>query len=88
MKTHPIALITGSARRIGARIAQYLDQHDIDVIIHCNRSQQQGKDLVAEMNKQRPQSVWLIAQDLMEDNAVESIMSQIQSLFFLCVRGI
>ncbi len=77
---HPIALITGSARRIGARIAQYLHQHHIDVIIHCNRSHEKGKALVDKLNNQRPQSAWLIGQDLMENKAVESIMSQLQSL--------
>lgn len=77
--SNPIVLITGSARRIGAHIAHYLHQQDIDIIVHCNRSHQQGLDLVSELNHKRSQSAWLVEQNLIEDQAAESILNQVQS---------
>lgn len=78
--SNPIALITGSARRIGAHIAQFLHKNHIDVIIHCNRSVQQGQALVDELNQSRACSAWLVTQDLEGGLAAETIMTQVQTM--------
>ena len=36
--TAPVALITGSARRIGAAIAGHLHQAGYNIVLHANRS--------------------------------------------------
>lgn len=76
----PIAFISGSARRIGAHIARYLHQQQINVIIHCHLSKNDGQALVDQMNAKRADSAWLIQQDLCTPQAVDSIMSQINTL--------
>ena len=52
----PIALITGSARRIGARIAETLHRKGCRVVIHYHRSEQEARQLVDAFNRERPAS--------------------------------
>ncbi|WP_367608017.1 SDR family oxidoreductase [Legionella sp. W05-934-2] len=78
--SNPIALITGSARRIGAHTAKYLHNNGVDVIIHCHHSRQQGQALVDELNQTRLQSAWLVEQDLSEPQAAEAILAHVKSL--------
>ena len=44
--TAPVALVTGSARRIGAQIVRTLHHHGMRVIIHYRGSQQEAESLV------------------------------------------
>ncbi|QDP71660.1 pteridine reductase [Legionella israelensis] len=63
------ALITGSAKRIGAEIARYLHQKGFKVIIHCHRSVQAAKTLVDELNQHRATSAFWVEEDLYAENA-------------------
>ncbi len=62
--TNPVALITGSAKRIGREIAQYLHSQNFDVIVHYNTSKAEANELVGELNNKRPDSAILIQANL------------------------
>jgi len=64
MMTAPVALITGSARRIGAAIARYLHQRGWNLALHAHQSLQQLQDLSIELNDVRPRSVLVMHADL------------------------
>lgn len=59
------ALITGSARRIGAAIARSLHAAGATVILHYHQSEEEAKKLAKDLNQQRPHSAFLEAFDLM-----------------------
>ncbi|PCJ50291.1 MAG: pteridine reductase [Gammaproteobacteria bacterium] len=60
----PVALITGSARRIGAVIARLLHQNHHQIIIHCNHSLTEAEQLASELNDLRAASALVIKADL------------------------
>mgnify|MGYP000538827489 CR=1 FL=1 len=72
METYPVALITGSARRIGAAIAKYLHTQKYNVIIHYRNSELEAKDLVAQFNATRSNSAFCIKAEL--SNYAEMVM--------------
>jgi len=55
-EAHPLALITGGAKRIGAAIAKRLHEDGYDILLHYGKSENEAKALAAELNEQRPQS--------------------------------
>ena len=59
-----IALITGSAKRVGATIAQYLHAQGYSVIIHYNQSQVEAEALVHTLNQKRSRSACCLKADL------------------------
>ena len=69
----PIALITGSARRIGARIAETLHRKGCRVVIHYHRSEQEARQLVDAFNRERPASAACLAADLRDPVAVRDL---------------
>jgi len=71
--TAPVALLTGSARRIGAASARELHARGYRVIIHYHRSQEAAQALTAELNQQRPDSVACLAADLQDMAAVQQL---------------
>lgn len=72
----PVALITGSARRIGANIATYLHSRGFRVVIHCNKSKDEANSLVRELNKQRLDSAMLVALDLNSEKAAITLIAK------------
>jgi len=62
---HPVALITGSARRIGAALARGLHRDGYRVVIHYRESAAEASALGAELNQQRPDSAAIIQADLL-----------------------
>ena len=60
----PVALITGASRRIGAAIAQYLQQAGFRVAIHCHQSIAAAQALAADMNRLRTDSATVFTADL------------------------
>lgn len=62
--SQPVALITGGARRIGAAIARVLHNAGYNIVIHYRHSTHDAQALVAELNRQRPQSAVAFSADL------------------------
>lgn len=48
---NPVALVTGAAKRLGARIAIRLHELGFNVLIHCNTSVTESNDLVKQLNR-------------------------------------
>ncbi|WP_288368307.1 pteridine reductase [uncultured Alcanivorax sp.] len=77
----PVALVTGSARRIGAQIVRTLHQHGMRVIIHYRGSQEEAESLAAELNQLRPDSAGLLQADLDQPAAVRQLASDALACF-------
>lgn len=75
------ALITGSARRIGAKIACRLHAEGYRVIIHCRHSRDEGAKLVASLNEHRADSAFLVQADLADMTQVSALSAQITEEF-------
>jgi pteridine reductase len=73
------ALITGAARRIGASLAKGLAENGYDIVLHFGKSEQEAQ-LVAENVEQLGRKCYLIQQDLVEPDAVESVFAMIRNL--------
>lgn len=70
------ALITGSAKRIGAETTRVLHQAGYNVIIHCRKSQQAAKQLADELNAIRTNSANVIQGDLDDETIYEPLIEQ------------
>ena len=79
--TTPVALVTGSARRIGAQIVRTLHHHGMRVIIHYRGSQQEAESLAAVLNQTRPNSAALLQADLDQPAAVRQLASDALACF-------
>ncbi|WP_339344879.1 pteridine reductase [uncultured Alcanivorax sp.] len=79
--TAPVALVTGSARRIGAQIVRTLHHHGMRVIIHYRGSQQEAESLAAALNQTRPNSAVLLQADLDQPAAVRQLASDALACF-------
>lgn len=79
--TAPVALVTGSARRIGAQIVRTLHHHGMRVIIHYRGSQQEAESLAAVLNQTRPNSAALLQADLDQPTAVRQLASDALACF-------
>ncbi|HEU0307188.1 MAG TPA: pteridine reductase [Lysobacter sp.] len=60
----PVALVTGSARRIGAAIARTLHAAGYDLALHCRDSRRELEALAAELEGVRPGSTFVQQADL------------------------
>lgn len=63
-ESHPVALVTGAARRVGAQIARTLHAAGYDLALHFRRSVTEIADLQAELEAQRPRSTLLLQAEL------------------------
>ena len=79
--TAPVALVTGSARRIGAQIVRTLHHHGMRVIIHYRGSQQEAESLAAVLSQTRPNSAALLQADLDQPAAVRQLASDALACF-------
>ena len=70
------AMVTGSAKRVGAVIAQTLHQAGYNVIIHCRLSRQAADDLAETLNSERPDSAKVIQADLNNETIYNSLVEQ------------
>jgi NAD(P)-dependent dehydrogenase (short-subunit alcohol dehydrogenase family) len=68
----PIALITGSAVRIGAALARHLAQQGWNIAIHCNRSHEEAEALAEEIRNKGRQAIVMVG-NLSNTTAVERI---------------
>lgn len=63
-ETHPVVLITGAARRLGAVIARTLHAAGYDLALHCRRSRAELDGLIAELESARTDSTLALEADL------------------------
>ncbi len=71
--TTPIALITGSAKRIGAECARHLHTAGYNLVLHYRQSAAQVQALVDSFNQQRPHSAVAIAADLNQPEQLQQL---------------
>lgn len=72
-KISPVALITGSAHRIGACIARRLHSQGYRVIIHYHSSADTADEQARAYNAQRPGSAATAAADLSDPDQLETL---------------
>jgi pteridine reductase len=71
----PVALVTGSARRIGAAIARALHAAGYDLALHCRQSRVQADALAAELESARPDSTFVQQADLSEFDRLPELVA-------------
>ena len=71
----PVALVTGSARRVGAAIARRLHADGYDVALHYRSSHDAMQALAGELEARRPGSVWTTSADLTEFDRLPEIVA-------------
>ncbi|HBK56847.1 MAG TPA: pteridine reductase [Xanthomonadales bacterium] len=77
----PVALVTGSAKRVGATIARRLHRAGFDLALHYRRSAADMQALCAELNTARPGSACAFAADLAEPADVEALVPAVLAQF-------
>lgn len=70
----PVVLITGAARRIGAVIAQTLHAADCDLALHCRNSRAELDQLIAALERARPQSTLALQADLAQIEGIAGLV--------------
>lgn len=73
----PIALVTGSAKRIGAALARALAEDGFRVAIHCNRSRAEAEGLAEALSGEGLPAPIVIAQDLAATDVADAIFAQL-----------
>ena len=72
----PVALITGSARRLGAAIARRLHAEGYDLALHYRESRAEAEALHVELESQRAGSVLLMQADLAQFDRLPELIAQ------------
>ncbi|OGV25445.1 MAG: hypothetical protein A3F18_04580 [Legionellales bacterium RIFCSPHIGHO2_12_FULL_37_14] len=71
-----VALITGSAKRIGAAIARHMHKEGFDVMLHAHSSIPEAQDLCDGLNKLRKDSAAVCFADLALLSSAEELIRQ------------
>ncbi len=74
----PVAVVTGSAQRIGAAIVTALHHAGYNTVIHYRQSREQAEALAATLNTLRPDSAVCLAADLNDVGAIRQFAVQAQ----------
>jgi pteridine reductase len=72
----PVALVTGSAKRVGAAIARQLHADGYDLALHYRSSEEEMSALVAELEAIRSDSVLPLRADLSDFDRLPEIVAQ------------
>nr|CAA6829991.1 MAG: FolM Alternative dihydrofolate reductase 1 [uncultured Thiotrichaceae bacterium] len=75
--TGKVALVTGSARRIGAAIVRCLHASGATVVVHYHSSLEDALQLQAELNAMRPESCLLLKGDLLEIDKLPQMVAHV-----------
>lgn len=70
----PVALVTGSARRIGAAIVKELHRAGYRVVIHCRAALAEAHALALSLNAQRQDSAFVLHAELTSTCAAEQLV--------------
>ena len=76
-----VALITGSAKRIGAVIATKFHQQGFNVIVHANNSVEEANELENDFNSSRANSALMVSANLNDPSAIEALASNSLNAF-------
>lgn len=71
--THPVALITGGAQRIGRQVAKTLHERGYNIIVHYRRSAEAAEELTEQLNGKRAGSAALCAADFSKPGAAREL---------------
>lgn len=69
--THPVALVTGGAQRIGRHVACALHDRGYTVIVHYRRSADAANTLCAELNQKRSDSAAALGADFGKPDEIQ-----------------
>ena len=72
-------LITGAARRVGQTITRKLHASGIRVAVHYRTSSEAAEELVETLNAVRPDSAFCLQADLLDTDALPSLVSSVIS---------
>ena len=78
---HPVALITGSARRLGAAIAEGLHAAGYDVALHCGTSRAEADALASRLEARRADSTVVLQADLGEFDRLPELVAHAMGRF-------
>ena len=81
MSKNKVALITGSAKRIGKQTAITLHNRGYNLVIHCNNSSAEAEQLVSQLNAQRQNSAAYLQADLTHNHEVLALAVQAVEVF-------
>lgn len=73
----PLALVTGSAKRIGAALARALAEDGFRVVLHCRRSGPQAEALARRLAQEGFPEPLVIEQDLAAADAADAIFARL-----------
>lgn len=73
---HPVVLITGAARRIGAAVVRRLHAEGFDIALHYHRSTVEAHALAAELNAIRADSMLTLGADLADDAHLAAMVEE------------
>ena len=73
---HPVVLITGAARRIGAAVVRRLHAEGFDIALHYHRSTVEAQALAAELNAVRADSMLTLSADLADDARLATMVDE------------
>ncbi|EAV46454.1 pteridine reductase [Methylophilales bacterium HTCC2181] len=80
-KINRIALVTGSAKRIGASIARHLHSLNINIMIHHNNSNEEASRLAIDLNNLRANSAATVQANLLDSDACTKVISEVIATF-------
>lgn len=69
----PVALVTGSAKRLGQKMIKTLHHAGYRVIIHCNQSIDAANALAKQLNQKRPNSAKVVSANLLEPQQIKAL---------------
>jgi pteridine reductase len=76
-----VVLITGGARRVGAAICRMLHASGADIMLHYRSSSPEAREVQAELNSVRPDSVALVQADLLNLALLPSVVTETVNRF-------
>ena len=78
---HPVVLITGAAKRVGAQVARTLHGAGYDVALHYRHSRAEMDALIAELESARPGSTLTVQAELADIDLLGDIVEKCTSRF-------
>lgn len=80
-ETHPVALVTGAARRVGAVIARTLHAADYDVALHYRQSRGELDALADALEARRAHSTLMLQADLADSAQLPGLVDAVVTRF-------